>query len=61
MVDSDVPWISIAVMIRRGPAFDSGSYSEQRRGSWSLLFVLGPDPGFATASSISDLEVVSMT
>ncbi len=43
--------------------FDSGSYSEQRRGrgSWSLLFVLGPDPGFDTASSISDLGAVSMT
>ncbi len=53
--DTDVPWTSIAVMIRRGPAFDSGSCSEQRRGSLSLLFVLGPDPGFATASSISDL------
>ncbi len=39
--------------------FDSGSCSEQRKGS--LLFVLGPDPGFATASSISDLEVMSLT
>ncbi len=55
--DTDVPWTSIAVMIWRGPVFDSGSCSEQRRGSWSLLFVLGPDPGFDTASSISDLEV----
>ncbi len=70
--DTDVPWTSIAVMIRRGLAFDSGSCSEQRRGSLcscseqrrgslSLLFVLGPDPGFATASSISDLGAVSAT
>ncbi len=58
--DTDVPWISIAVMIRRGSVFDSGSCSEQR-GSWSLLFVLGSDPGFATASSISDLGVMSVT
>ncbi len=28
--DTDVPWTSIAVMIRRGPEFDSGSCSEQR-------------------------------
>ncbi len=61
MSDTDVPWKSIAVVIRMGPAFDSGSCSEQRRGSWSLLFVLGPDPGFNTASSISDLGAVSVT
>ncbi len=41
--------------------FDSGSFSEQRRGSWSLLFVLGPDPGFDTVSSISDVGAVSVT
>ncbi len=41
--------------------FDSGSCSEQRRGSWSLLFVLGLDPGFDTASSINDLGAVSFT
>ncbi len=39
--DTDVPWTSIAVMIRMGAVFDSGSCSEQRKGS--LLFVLGPD------------------
>ncbi len=59
--DTDVPWTSIAVMIRRGPAFDSGSCSEQRRGSWSLLLVLGPDHVFDTGSSISGLGVVSVT
>ncbi len=59
MSDTDVPWTSIAVMIRRRPAFDSGSCNEQRKGS--LLFVLGPDPGFATASSISDLGAMSVT
>ncbi len=57
--DTDVPWTSIAVMIRRGPAFDSGSCSEQRKGS--LLFVLIPDPGFVTAPSISDLGAMSLT
>ncbi len=57
--DTDVPWTSIAVMIRRGPAFDSGSCSEQRKGL--LLFVLGPDPDFATASSISDIGAMSVT
>ncbi len=41
--------------------FDSGSCTEQRRGSRSLLFVLGPDPGFDTASSISELGVESVT
>ncbi len=41
--------------------FDSGSGSEQKRGSWSLLFVLDPDPDFDTASSISDLGAVSVT
>ncbi len=41
--------------------FDSGSCSEQRRGFWSLLFMLGPDPGSDTASSISELEAVSVT
>ncbi len=41
--------------------FDSGSCSKQRRGFWSLLFVLGPDPGFGTASSIAVLGVVSVT
>ncbi len=40
--DTDVPWTSIAVMIRMGAVFDSGSCSEQRKGS--LLFMLGPDP-----------------
>ncbi len=40
-------------------AFDSGSCSEQRKGS--LLFVLGPDPGFATASSIIDVGAMSVT
>ncbi len=60
-LDTDVPWISIAVMIRRGPVFDSGSCSEQRRGSWSLLFVLGPDSGSDTPSSISELGAESMT
>ncbi len=59
--DTDVLYISIAVMIWRGPVFDSGSCSEQRRGSWSVLFVLGPDPGFDTASSISDLGAVFVT
>ncbi len=39
--------------------FDSGSCREQRKGF--LLFVLGPDPGFATASSISDLVAMSVT
>ncbi len=39
--------------------FGSGSCSEQRKGS--LLFVLGPDPGFATASSIIDLGAMSVT
>ncbi len=52
-------WTSIAVMILRGPVFDPGSSSEQRRGS--LLFVLSLDTGFATASSISDLEAMSVT
>ncbi len=61
MSDIDVPWTSIAVMIRRGPEFDSGSCREQRRGFWSLLFVLGPDPGFDTASSICDIGTVSVT
>ncbi len=41
--------------------FNSGSCSEQRRGSWFLLFMLGPDPGSDTASSISELGVVSVT
>ncbi len=41
--------------------FDSGSCSEKRRGSLSLLFVLGPDPGSDTASSISELRAVSVT
>ncbi len=58
--DTDVPWTSIAVMIRRGPVFDSGSCSEQRRGSWSLLLGLGPGPGFDTASSVSELGAVSV-
>ncbi len=61
VLDTDVPWTSIAVMIRRGPVFDSGSCSEQRRGSWSLLFVLDPDPDSDTASSISELGAVSVT
>ncbi len=39
--------------------FASDSGSEQRKGS--LLFVLGPDPGFATASSISDLGAMLVT
>ncbi len=59
--DTGVPWTSIAVMIRRGPAYNSVFCSEQRRGSLSLLFVLGPDPGFPTESSISDLGAVSVT
>ncbi len=59
--DTDVPWTSITVMIRRGPAVDTGSCNEQRRGSCSLLFVLGPDPGFDIASSVSELEAVSVT
>ncbi len=59
--DTDVPWTSIAVMIRRGPAFDSGSCSEQRRGYWFLLFVLVSDPGFDTASSIRELGAVTVT
>ncbi len=57
--DTDVPWTSIAVMILMGPVCDSGSCSEQREGS--LLFVLDPDPGFSTASSISDLGAMSVT
>ncbi len=59
-LDTDVPWTFFAVMIQRGPVFDSGSCSEQRIGSWSLLFVLGPDPGSDTASSISELKAVSV-
>ncbi len=59
--DTDVPWTSIAVMIRRGAAYDLGSCSEQRRVSWSLLYVLGPDPGFDPASSICELGAVSVT
>ncbi len=59
--DTDVPWTSIAVMIRRGAAFDSGSCSEQRRGSWSLLVVLGPGTGFDAASSVGELGEVSVT
>ncbi len=39
--------------------FGSGSCSEQRKGS--LLFVLGPDTDFATASSIIDLGAMSVT
>ncbi len=58
--ESDVPWKSIAVLIRKGPAFDSSSCSEQMRGSWSLLFVLGPDPGSDTESSISEIGAVSV-
>ncbi len=50
-LDTDVPWTSITVMIHRGPVFDSGSGSEQRRGFWSLLLVLGSGTGFDTASS----------
>ncbi len=46
-------------MIWWGPVFDSGSCNEQRKGS--LLSVLGPDSGFATASSISDLGAMSVT
>ncbi len=60
--DTDMPWtLAIAVIIRRGPVFDSGSCSEQRRGSWSLLFELGPNPGFDPASSVSELGAVSVT
>ncbi len=41
--------------------FDSGSCSEQRRGSWSLQLELGPGPGFDTASSsVSELWTVSV-
>ncbi len=58
--DTDVHWTSIAVMIRRGPVFDSGSCSEQRRSSWSLLLELGPSPGFDTASLVSELGAVSV-
>ncbi len=59
--DTDVPWTSIAVMIRRGPTFDSGSSIEQSRGSLSLLFVLfvgipglsvEPEPEVRRTSSI---------
>ncbi len=39
--------------------FSSGSCSEQRRGS--LAFVLGPDLGSVTASSVIDLGVVFVT
>ncbi len=39
--------------------FGSGSCSEQRKGS--LLFMLGPDPGFATASAIIYIGVMSLT
>ncbi len=56
--DTDMPWTSIAVMILN--AFDSGSCSEQRKGSWSLLFVLGSDPGPDPASSIIELGAVSV-
>ncbi len=58
--DSDVPWTFIKVTIRTGPAFDSGSCSEQRRGSWSLLLELGPGTGFDNALSVSELGAVSV-
>ncbi len=56
--DTDMPWTSITVVILN--AFDSGSCSEQRKESWSLLFVLGSDPGPDPASSIIELGAVSV-